>query len=151
MMKYNKKLRKRILDEPSYWIEDVNISLYDAIVKFKKKNSLKQKDIAKKLNLSEGRLSQIMNDGDINFTIEKLIKMVIAVGKYPSIELKDQEEFLRKEELSHNLSSMLFELSKQISIDLSEFSKHEAERSPNKKVRIIRLNKEINNELALAL
>ncbi|AEL23840.1 helix-turn-helix domain protein [Cyclobacterium marinum DSM 745] len=85
-MKVNK--REQILNQPSYWIENINALLYNAIVDYMEEHNMKQKDLAAHLNISQGRVSQILNDGDINFSLEKVIQIALKVGMYPSFKLE---------------------------------------------------------------
>ena len=86
-------LQKRILEQPDYWIEGINADLYDAIVNFMEDNDMKQKDLAAHLEISTGRVSQILNDGNINFSIEKIIQIALKIGKFPSFKLVDKKTF----------------------------------------------------------
>lgn len=93
-MKEN-NIRKVIRDNPAYWVEKTNIALYDAILRFMKKKNMNQKSMAKHLEISEGRLSQILNTGNINYSLEKIIQIAIKVEKYPAfsfIAMSDLEE-----------------------------------------------------------
>jgi predicted XRE-type DNA-binding protein len=89
--------RKQILDNTGYWVEKVNLDLYDAIIRFMEANKMKRKDLAEHLGISKGRVSQILNDGEINFSMEKIIDIALKLGKYPSFEFVDKDAFLRNE------------------------------------------------------
>ena len=58
---------------------------------------MKQKDLAKHLGISPGRVSQILNDGNINFSIEKIIEIAIKVDKIPNFIFEDKSTFLKGE------------------------------------------------------
>lgn len=92
-MKTNNDRTERILQEPGYWIEAVNGTMYNAILDYMEQNHLNRTRLATHLGISKGRVSQILNDGQINFSIEKLIEIALKIGKYPVFELKDAEEF----------------------------------------------------------
>lgn len=94
---YDKNLRKVIISEPSYWVEKFNSLLYGAIEKFQAKNNLKQKALAKVFKLTEGRVSQIINDGEINYTIEKFVELSLKCGYVPEIKIKEISTFLNEE------------------------------------------------------
>lgn len=91
-------IRKSILNEPSYWIEKLNIDLYDALITYQEKNNLKKGELASYLGISSGRLSQILNDGDSNFNTATLFSILLKLGKYPQVEFVDQEVALLLEE-----------------------------------------------------
>ena len=95
-MKSNHDKIKRILNEPSYWIESINGYLYDSIVRYMESNDTNRTELAKHLGISKGRVSQILNDGEINFSIEKLIEISLKVDKYPLFELKDIGSYINE-------------------------------------------------------
>lgn len=80
---------EKILNQPSYWIEGINGVLYHAIVEFMEKNNFNRTQLAQVLGISKGRVSQILNDGQINFSIEKIVEISIKIGKYPVFQLED--------------------------------------------------------------
>ncbi len=55
-------------------------------------HKMKQKDLAKYLGISTGRMSQIINDGDINFSLEKIIQIALKIGKIPSFRFQDKKD-----------------------------------------------------------
>ncbi len=87
---------EKILNQPSYWVEGINGVLYNAIIEFMEKNELNRTQLAQILGISKGRVSQILNDGEINFSIEKIVEISIKVGKYPVFELEDSTAYLKK-------------------------------------------------------
>lgn len=98
---YNKAQRKWVLSHPEYWKEGVNAYVYDAVVRYKERTGKKGKEIAEELGISAARLSQILNDGEANFTLDTLIRIALVTSHYPVIEFKDQEAFLEAEERSY--------------------------------------------------
>ena len=62
-------------------------------------HNMKRKDLAKHLGISKGRVSQIINDGEINFRLEKIIEISLKLGMVPHFNLEDKNEFLAKEEV----------------------------------------------------
>lgn len=95
-MKTNNKNLEKILNQPSYWIEGINGVLYNGIVEFMEKNNFNRTQLAQNLGISKGRVSQILNDGEINFSIEKIVEIAIKVGKYPVFELEDSDVYLKR-------------------------------------------------------
>lgn len=87
---------EKILNQPSYWIEGINGVLYNGIIEFMEKNNFNRTQLAQNLGISKGRVSQILNDGEINFSIEKIVEISIKVGKYPVFELEDSNVYLKK-------------------------------------------------------
>lgn len=93
----------KILNQPSYWVEGINGVLYNAIIEFMEINNLNRTQIAELLGISKGRISQILNDGNINFSIEKIVEISLKVGKYPIFELEDSTLYLNKLNESNKL------------------------------------------------
>jgi transcriptional regulator with XRE-family HTH domain len=92
-MKTTKNFREKVLDNPIYWVEGINGMLYDAIITYMEKHHMKQKDLARHLSISPGRVSQILNEGNINFSLEKLIEIALKVDKYPNFIFEDKSSF----------------------------------------------------------
>jgi len=53
---------------------------------------MNQTQMAKYLGISKGRLSQILNDGETNFSIKKLIEIALKLDKYPIFKFEDMEK-----------------------------------------------------------
>jgi predicted XRE-type DNA-binding protein len=92
-MKTTKNFREKVLDNPIYWVEGINGMLYDAIVTYMENHQMKQKDLARHLSISPGRVSQILNEGNINFSLEKLIEIALKVDKYQNFIFEDKSSF----------------------------------------------------------
>ena len=86
---------EKILNQPSYWIEAINGVLYNAIIDFMEENNYNRTQLAQYLGVSKGRISQILNDGEINFSIEKIVEISIKIGKYPVFDLEDSNAYLK--------------------------------------------------------
>jgi transcriptional regulator with XRE-family HTH domain len=116
-MKRNDNIKEKILNEPSYWIEGINGFLYDAIVSYMEENDMNRTQLAKYLGISKGRVSQILNDGDINFSIAKIIEIALKVGKYPIFELQDKKEYLNHSSKNENVVNMVMDYDTETFVD----------------------------------
>lgn len=92
-------MRDKIISQPGYWVEQINGILYDAIMDYMETHNMKRKDLAKHLGISKGRVSQIINDGEINFRLEKIIEISLKLGMIPHFGLEEKCKFLAKEEM----------------------------------------------------
>jgi len=72
-------------------------------------NGLNRTKLAEYLGISKGRISQILNDGDINFSIAKIIEIALKVGKYPVFELQDKQEYLNRSPKTKNVVNMVMD------------------------------------------
>lgn len=107
-MSNKNNIRKEILNTPDYWVEGINNFLFDAIVTFMEDNNMNRTKLAEHLNVSKGRISQILNDGETNFSIEKLVEISLKIGKFPDFKLIDKEIYLAKEASSRHLKKRWF-------------------------------------------
>lgn len=95
---------ERILNESSYWVEGINGIVYDTIIKYMEDNNItKQSEIAKLLEVSASRVSQILNDGNINFSIEKIIELALKLDKFPVFEFIDKKNYLESLSNDHSI------------------------------------------------
>lgn len=106
-MKTNNTIREKILNQPSYWVEGVNGYLYDAIVNYMEANKLNRTRLADHLGISKGRVSQILNDGEINFSLEKIVEIALKIDKFPVFEFQDKQKYLQREVGQSNVRKMV--------------------------------------------
>ncbi|HLW32462.1 MAG: helix-turn-helix transcriptional regulator [Aequorivita sp.] len=97
-MSSQKTKRLKILDQPSYWVEGINNCLYNAIMEFMEVKGMNRTQLAEHLGISKGRVSQILNDGEINFSIEKIVQLSLLLNKYPQFELIEKEDYIKEQE-----------------------------------------------------
>jgi len=84
---------------PEYWLEKIQNDIYRAAVEFMKQKGLNQNGLAQHLGVTKGYVSQILN-GNFNFSISNLVKLSLALGVAPDLDLsKSLEEYAEKEEL----------------------------------------------------
>ena len=138
-MNKNNKYREQILNQASYWVEGINGSIYDSIITYMENNDLNRTKLAMHLGISKGRVSQILNDGEINFSLEKIIEIAIKVDKFPVFDFINKDVFLEKEK----------EKSKSIFIDYNplDFSKVYEEAIVGKEVKVISLKSNYQDKL----
>lgn len=81
----------QILVSEGYWLGDFQVKLLDSITKYMEKKGINQTQLAEELGCSKSYISQILN-GNFDHRISQYIKLLIAVGKIPVIELTDIEK-----------------------------------------------------------
>lgn len=89
-----KKL-KELLKSQNYWLTKIQNDLFRQLNEFMVQNTLKKTDIADKLGVSKGYVSQVMN-GNFNFTLKKLIELSLLFDKVPDIKFISSEEYYNK-------------------------------------------------------
>ena len=87
------KTREQLLKSPDYWFEDAQNELYRQVVDFMETEGLNQTQLAAKLQVSKGYVSQILK-GEFNYTLKKLIELSLAINKVPQIEYKSIEQVI---------------------------------------------------------
>jgi len=83
--------RTELLQQESYWITKIQLDLYGQIDQYMKSNNLNKTQFAEKLGVTKGYLSQVLN-GDFDHKLSRLVRLAMAIGKVPMIELKDLKE-----------------------------------------------------------
>jgi plasmid maintenance system antidote protein VapI len=142
-MKNRVHIQEKILNQPSYWVEGINSFLYTAIIEYMEKHNINKTELATHLGISKGRVSQILNDGEINFSIEKIVQIALKVDKFPLFELKDKRDYI------NNLQAVKRNFQVISNYERDHFS--EVTTTPTTKSRIIPLysTTEFKQQLAL--
>lgn len=87
--------RRRILRSPAYWISKIQIALYNCAERFMADNSMNRTQLADRLGVSKGYISQLLN-GDYDHKISKLVELSLAFGYVPSIEFTPIEQVMQE-------------------------------------------------------
>ncbi len=105
------KSREELLQSPEYWFEEAQNELYRQVVDYKEKMGINQTQLAEKLGVSKGYVSQVLK-GEFNYTLKKLIELSLAVGKIPQIEYKPIEQVLLEDNNTQYLKAETFDSTK---------------------------------------
>lgn len=143
MMRNRDNVREKILNQPSYWVEGINSFLYNAILEYMEENNMNRTELASHLGISKGRVSQILNDGEINFSIEKVVQIALKVNKFPLFELKDKSAYLEE------LNSIYHKTKDFRYYEKDSFSEVYSKNKKNSKIIPLYSNNEFKNQLAL--
>src|SRR6185312_11862114 len=79
--------REDVLRHPAYWFEDVQNELYSQVVDYMDREKINRSELAKRLKVSKGYVSQILN-GNYNYTLKKWIELCLAIGIVPGVYRK---------------------------------------------------------------
>lgn len=85
--------REELLRSKEYWIGEIQFDLFKKISEFMEQNGLSRKELAERLGVTKGYVSQILN-GEFDHRISKLVELSLSVGKVPRIEFEDIEQIL---------------------------------------------------------
>ena len=101
---------------PEYWLETIQNEIFRQVKNYMEENNLNQTQLANKLGVSKGYISQILN-GNFNFTLKKLIELSIAIGVVPDLKFKPIEN---KKGLQADESSNLYKVEEQYKNNFSK-------------------------------
>ncbi len=95
--------REDILRNPSYWISHIQTSLYNCAEEYMRRNNLNRTQLAEKLGVSKGYVSQLLN-GDYDHKLSKLVELALAFGMIPEVEFKPIDDRLREDRFAYSKS-----------------------------------------------
>lgn len=104
--------RQEIFKNPGYWTSKIQLELYDELLDYLEKNKLTRTQLAKKLGVSKGYISQILN-GDFDHKISKLVELSLAIDKIPKIEFININEFISED--SEGIKTLTWKLKSNLS------------------------------------
>lgn len=81
-----------LLETPEYWTTRIQLDLYSHIQEYMRMNSLNRTQLAQKLGVTKGYITQVLN-GDFDHRLSKLVELSLAVGVVPKIEFVPKENF----------------------------------------------------------
>jgi transcriptional regulator with XRE-family HTH domain len=93
--------RAEFLSSKGYWLSTIQLDLYAQLEEYMKEHSLNRTQLAEKLGVTKGYVSQILN-GDFDHKISKLIDLALLMGKAPQIEYSDLVKYIKYDEVRHS-------------------------------------------------
>ena len=99
--------REDILRSPEYWIAQIQIALYNKAEEFMQENNLTRTQLAERLGVSKGYVSQLLN-GDYDHKLSKLVELALAFGVVPQIGFQRIEAIIHQDKMSYELPKWLF-------------------------------------------
>ena len=86
--------REELLRTEEYWFETLQNDIYRMVFEYLQKEEMNQTQLAVKLGVSKGYISQIIN-GNFNYTLKKMIELSLALNKAPAFEFKNLEQYIQ--------------------------------------------------------
>jgi transcriptional regulator with XRE-family HTH domain len=83
--------REELINSPEYWLAKIQIDLFNRVDKFMKENKLNRTNLAEKLGVTKGYISQILN-GDADHRLSKIVELSLAIGLVPHIQFEKIED-----------------------------------------------------------
>ena len=88
--------REELLKSNEYWITNIQIGLFEMIRKYLKESNLTKTQLAEKLGVTKGYISQILN-GDGDHKISKLVELSLACNIAPVFSFVNLDEYVKKD------------------------------------------------------
>jgi len=114
--------REELLKNKGYWISKIQIDLYNQLEKYMSENNLNRTLLAKKLGVSKGYITQVLN-GDFNHRISKLVELSLAIDKVPELNFKDLNNLIREENDGYKTITWTLKVKKS-GVEDSELNEH---------------------------
>ena len=93
--------REELITSSEYWIETIQNKVFSDVSEYIEKNDVSNKIIAERLGLSKGRVSQILSGENLNFRIDTLVKLCLAIELVPDFRLVEIQDFIDREKSSN--------------------------------------------------
>ena len=78
-----------------YWTTRIQLDLYTHIKKYMKDNGLNRTQLAQKLGVTKGYITQVLS-GNFNHRLAKLVEFSLAIGLVPKIQFIPENEFINE-------------------------------------------------------
>lgn len=85
--------RKELISSKEYWLAQFQNALFEEVEKYLNENSISKTEFSKRLGVSKGYVSQILN-GDFDHKLSKLIELSLAIGKVPFLKFENLDKCL---------------------------------------------------------
>lgn len=109
-----------LVTTPEYWTTKIQLNLYNMIKHYIDTNGLTQVDLAKKIGVSKGYVSQILN-GDFDHRISKFVELSLVAGMVPQISYIPMDKMFAKETSSQITIAGIGEKGPNVSIQKNSF------------------------------
>lgn len=107
--------REELLKSKEYWITKIQLDLFELINDYMTKNKINRTQLAKKLGVSKGYITQVLN-GNFDHKISKLVELATAFGKVPLLEYKDFRQYVHEDRIGINKEAKYIDI---IAINIS--------------------------------
>ncbi|MGB4847383.1 MAG: helix-turn-helix transcriptional regulator, partial [Saprospiraceae bacterium] len=84
--------REELISSNEYWLTKIQLDLFNMIESYRKENNLNKTQLAEKLGVTKGYVTQILN-GDFDHRVSKLVELAIIFGKVPILNFIDVEQY----------------------------------------------------------
>lgn len=110
--------RKELIKSREYWMTEIQLNLFNLIEDYRKKNNLNKRQLADKLGVTKGYISQILN-GDFDHKISKLVDLSLAFDKVPLILYRNLDEIDATNDYNQLDKNWSFSITQSIKLEFS--------------------------------
>jgi len=110
--------RKELIKSREYWLTEIQLNLFNLIEDYRKKNKLNKRQLADKLGVTKGYISQILN-GDFDHKISKLVDLSLAFDKAPLIHYRNLDEIDATDDYNQLDKDWSFSITQSIKLEFS--------------------------------
>jgi len=96
--------REELLNSKEYWLSKIQIDLFNEVEKYMQRNGLNRTQLAEKLGVSKGYISQILN-GDADHRISKLVELSLTIGMAPRLCYEDLDMLVKADSMGAVINS----------------------------------------------
>ena len=96
--------REELLNSKEYWLSKIQIDLFNEVEKYMQRNGLNRTQLAEKLGVSKGYISQILN-GDAYHRISKLVELSLAIGMAPRLSYENLDLLVKADSMGAVINS----------------------------------------------
>lgn len=106
--------REELIQSEEYWLAKLQIDLFNEVEAYMKANNLTRTQFAKKLGVSKGYVSQILN-GEADHRLSKFVELALAIGLCPNVSFEKIDDLLHRDNSPrHDITFNDIERSKNI-------------------------------------
>lgn len=95
-----------LIQSEEYWLTYFQTMLFESISSYLEEKKMSKTDFAKEIGVSKGYITQVLN-GDFNHRISTFVKLALATGKVPNLELISVEEYLESKKQKREENKIL--------------------------------------------
>ncbi len=88
--------REELLRSKEYWTADIQLKLFAEIEDFMRSHQMNRTQFAEYLGCTKGYVTQLLS-GDFDNKLSKMVELALAIGKIPSMEFKDVDQYIQFE------------------------------------------------------
>lgn len=88
--------REKLISSNEYLLERFQNEFFEKVISYMEKHNMSRKELAEKLGVSKGYVSQILN-GDTDFRLSTIFKIALKIGVIPNIIFESIEDYIERD------------------------------------------------------